>query len=74
MHHMFLAHGQLFKKCLCIRLKHKHCRMNSWGGSVVAERSWAFLKDKKQLTEVGETERLDLICFSLTEVNVGQSD
>lgn len=35
--------------------------MNSWGGSVVAERSWAFLKDKKQLTEVGETERLDLL-------------
>lgn len=74
MHRMFLAHRQLFKKYSCKRLKHKHCRTNSWGGSVVTERSWPFLKHKKQLVEVGETEGLDVICFSLIEVNVGQSD
>lgn len=72
MHHFFLAHGQLFKKYLCKKLEHKYCRTNSWGGSIVAERSWPFLKDKKQLVEVVETEGLGLIYFSLIEVNVGQ--
>lgn len=71
MHHIFLAHRHLLKGT-CVKDLNR-----SIAGSILgegAERSCPFLKDKKQLIEVVKTEGLGLICFSLIEVNVGQSD
>lgn len=68
---LFLAHRQLLKSTFVKDLN------RSIAGSILgegAERSCQFLKDKKQLIEVVETEGLGLICFSLIGVNVRQSD
>lgn len=71
MYHIFLAHRQLLKSTFVKDLN------RSIAGTILgegAERSCQFLKDKKQLIEVVETEGLGLICFSLIGVNVRQSD